>query len=181
MRTLELPAPPPPQEQQRAPAVLLPSRRRVSSATLRQFLRFGLVGGLNTAIDLLVLNCLLWFHPTQNIGLLLLDNSIAYSFGAVNSFLLNKYWTFQRGGRAEQREIGRFALTTLAGIACNNFILWMISRLLRPVFLQGTLWANASKVAAIGGTVLISYLAMRLWVFAQHAQEPTMNRQRQPI
>jgi len=106
---------------------------------------------------------------------------MAYTFGAVNSFLLNKYWTFQRGGRAQRREIGRFALTTLVGIACNTLILWMISSLLRPVFLEGTLWANASKVAAIGGTVLLSYLAMRLWVFARHAQEPTMNRQRQPI
>ena len=29
------------------------------------------------------------------------------------------------------------------------------------------LWANASKVRAIG-TVLISYLGMRLWVFVHH-------------
>jgi predicted small integral membrane protein len=29
------------------------------------------------------------------------------------------------------------------------------------------LWANASKIAAIFGTVCISFLGMRLWVFVK--------------
>jgi putative flippase GtrA len=33
-----------------------------------------------------------------------------------------------------------------------------------------TLWTNSSKVAAIGGTILVSYLGMRMWVFVQSAQ-----------
>jgi hypothetical protein len=32
-------------------------------------------------------------------------------------------------------------------------------------------WANASKVVAIAGTALISYLGMRLWVFVSNAQK----------
>ena len=138
-------------------------------ATFGQLLRFGLVGCLNTAIDLLALNGLFWLIPTRSIGLLLIENSIAYSFGAVNSFLFNKWWTFHFPGRAGRREVGRFALTTLAGVACNNLLLWLMGTLLHPVFLSAVLWANASKLVAIGGTVLISYLGMRLWVFARPA------------
>ncbi len=33
------------------------------------------------------------------------------------------------------------------------------------------MWANASKVLAIGGTAIISYLGMRLWVFVSQAQK----------
>ncbi len=137
-------------------------------------MRFGLVGVLNTCIDLLALNILFWLFPTRSVGLLLLENSLAYSFGAVNSFLFNKYWTFRCLGRVEGREVGRFALTTLAGVACNTLLLWLLSTLLHPVFLNAVLWANASKIVAIGGTVLISYLGMRLWVFVRPAPAPTM-------
>ena len=46
-----------------------------------------------------------------------------------------------------------------------------MSKILRPVHLNPTLWTNSSKVVAIGGTILVSYLGMRLWVFVQSSQE----------
>lgn len=141
-------------------------------ATFGQLLRFGLVGCLNTVIDQLVLNALFWLFPTRNIGLLLIENSLAYSVGAVNSFLLNKYWTFHFPGRAKSREVGRFALTTLAGVACNTLLLWLLGTLLHPVLVSAVLWANTAKIMALGGTVLISYLGMRLWVFVRPAPAP---------
>ncbi len=165
MHTLELPISAELPEQEYVISWPPTSRQRRLGASLAQFARFGLVGGLNTLIDLLILNGLLWLFPTRSTGLLLVFNSIAYSVGAINSFLLNKYWTFRAAGRAQPREVGRFALTTLAGIACNTLILWVMSSLLHPVLLSAVLWANASKLIAIGGTVLISYLGMRLWVF----------------
>ncbi len=171
MHTLELPISAEVPEQEYAISWPPASRQRKLGASLAQFARFGLVGGLNTLIDLLILNGLLWLVPTRSTGLLLIFNSIAYSVGAINSFLLNKYWTFRVAGRAQPQEVGRFALTTLAGIACNTLILWVMSSLLHPVLLSAVLWANASKLVAIGGTVLISYLGMRLWVFVHPIQE----------
>ena len=130
-----------------------------------QALRFCLVGGLNTLIDLLILNGLLWLFPTTSSLALLAFNAVAYSAGAVNSFALNKYWTFQQRQRTTPRELVRFALTTLIGIAWSTGILWFASRMLPPLLINPTLWVNASKVFAIGGTTLISFLGMRLWVF----------------
>jgi hypothetical protein len=60
---------------------------------------------------------------------------------------------------------------TLAAIACNDLILWLMSNILHPVHLTPTLWTNVSKVVAIGGTILLSYLGMRLWVFVQSSHE----------
>lgn len=39
-----------------------------------QLIRFGMVGILNTSIDVLILNLLLWRFPTLNANLLLLYN-----------------------------------------------------------------------------------------------------------
>jgi putative flippase GtrA len=134
---------------------------------LWQLLRFGMVGGLNTAIDLLLFNSLLWIWPTQNTSYLIAYNSFAYAFGAINSFILNKYWTFQHKQQTSYAEVLRFAITTLCGIICNDCILWIAGTFLHPVMINATLWANASKVLAISGTFMVSYVGMRLWVFAR--------------
>src|SRR5229473_2405525 len=89
----------------RAPVALLPTASAQDvvyhsghpwNTTLWQLVRFGIVGVLNTTIDIVTLNILLWRFPTHNANLLLVYNTIAYTLGALNSFALNKYWTFGR-------------------------------------------------------------------------------------
>jgi putative flippase GtrA len=143
----------------------------------RQLIRFAMVGGLNTAIDLVILNALLWLFPTQDTLLLLVYNSLAYLTGAVNSFFLNKYWTFRNGEKTNRGQVLRFSVTTLAGVTCNNVILWLVSTYIHPLIANTSVWANISKIIAIGGTVLISFVGMRLWVFVKHSQkEKTMQQ-----
>jgi len=138
--------------------------------TIAQFVRFGMVGGLNTLIDLVLFNVLLWLWPTHSTTLLLLYNSLAYALGGINSFVLNKYWTFHQRHAVSRDEILRFALITLVGIACNDLILGIISNSMHSLLGNPTLWANASKIIAIFGTMCISYVGMRLWVFVKPAQ-----------
>ena len=141
---------------------------------LRQLLRFGLVGGLNTLVDLLVLNGLLWLFPTSSTLTLLIYSSLAFSLGAVNSFLLNKYWTFGSRQKTTRGEVVRFVMTTLCGIGWSTIILLLASNALHPFLVNTTVWANASKVIAIAGTALINYLGMRLWVFVSKTPEQTL-------
>ena len=144
-----------------------PGRKR----WIGQVLRFGLVGGLNTIVDLLILNMLLLLFPTSSTRMILIYSAIAYSLGAVNSFLLNKYWTFGYRQRTTWREVVRFIVTTLCGIGWSSIILWLASNALHPLLINTTIWANASKVTAISGTALISYLGMSLWVFVNKARK----------
>ncbi len=160
-----------PVEAQPSIAGIVPRPARSWSASFWQFVRFGIVGTLNTIIDILMLNILLWRFPTHDANLLLLYNSIAYTLGALNSFSLNKYWTFQRRQTISGGELVRFALVNVAGILCNDSIIWMVARTLHPLIVSNLLWANASKLAAISGTMIVSYLGMRLWVFASKPQE----------
>ncbi len=130
-----------------------------------QFIRFSLVGVLNTMVDLVAFNLLVLCFPTQNAALLVVYNSLAYALGALNSYFLNKHWTFQQRQATTGREIMRFAIIIACGILCNNFILWLVAATAHPFVMNIILWANMAKVVAISGTFIISYLGMRLWVF----------------
>lgn len=147
-----------------------PSPRRERLRLLKQLTRFSLIGGLNTLIDIVVLNLLLLLWSTNNTLQILIYNALAYAAGASNSFVCNKYWTFQQRQSISLRELLRFAATTLAGVTLNSTMLWLAGLTLRPLPLNATLWTNASKVLAISATMLISYAGMRLWVFTSNAR-----------
>jgi putative flippase GtrA len=146
-----------------------------------QAIRFVIVGISNVTVDVLILNLLLMSFPTTNIGLLLSYNSVAYALGAVNSYVLNKHWTFHARRGMTGSELLRFAVVNAAGILCNNCIIWIAAGVLHPVVTNAVFWANASKAAAIVGTALLSYLGMRLWVFAGASRTKESEKQRKRV
>lgn len=136
-------------------------------STFKQFLRYGLVGGANTLIDVLMLNVLLWHFPTNNALVLVLYNSVAYSSGAVTSFFLNKHWTFRHTQRTTGREVGRFAIILALEILYSNGLMWLAGKALQPLIANTTLWGNTSKLIAVAGSAVLSYACMRFWAFAR--------------
>ncbi len=146
------------------------SAKRGLASVFLQLLRFCIVGGLNTFVDVLVFNLLVWGLPTQNSGLLVAYNSLAYFVGAVNSFCWNKLWTFKQRSSATNDQLVRFALVTSLGIICNDVFLWLATTILTSLSLNGFLWVNVAKVSAIAGSVAVSYVGMRFGVFTKNEE-----------
>ena len=140
-------------------------------STSRQFLRYCLVGGANTIIDLSMLNILLWRFPTNNVQVLALYNSIAYSTGALSSFFLNKYWTFRRKQKTTSREVVRFVISLFLEVIYSSVLVWLAGKALQPLIANVTLWGNASKLVAVVAGTVISYSFMRFWTFAGGPQD----------
>ncbi|MBV9259420.1 MAG: glycosyltransferase [Ktedonobacteraceae bacterium] len=147
------------------------ARKRSLWSVFLQILRFSIVGGLNTFIDILAFNLLVWGLPTQDPGLLIIYNSLAYLIGAVNSFCWNKLWTFKHRSKTTRAQIARFALVTTLGIICNDAFLWIATTLLTSLSLKSFLWTNVAKVSAIAGSVSVSYIGMRFSVFKKKDEE----------
>ena len=147
------------------------------SSTCWQFLRYCLVGGANTLMDLLMLNVLLWRFPTNNVLVLVVYNSVAYSSGAVTSFFLNRYWTFRRKQRTTRREVVRFVIILALEILYSNGLVWLAGKALQPLITNGTLWGNASKLLAVAGGAVLSYTFMRFWTFAGRSQDRAKQRE----
>jgi putative flippase GtrA len=141
------------------------------TSTFVQICRYCMVGGVNTGIDLLALNGLLWRFPTHNALVLMLYNSIAYSCGAVSSFCLNKYWTFRRTQKPTGTELRRFLISILLELVSSNILVLLVGKVLQPFIPNPTLWGNATKLVAIVSGVIISYSLMRFWTFASSSQE----------
>ena len=146
------------------------------SSTCWQWLRYCLVGAANTLIDVLILNVLLWRFPTSNVQTLVVYNSLAYSGGAASSFFLNKYWTFGRKQRPTSKEVGRFVISMFLELLSSNGLVWLIGNALHPFIANAILWGDASKLLAVAGNAVLSYLVMRFWIFASGSHQHSKQR-----
>ncbi len=158
-----------------------PRRVQGWTSTILQLLRYGLVGGVNTGIDLLVLNLFLWRFPTHSAQVLVVYNSVAYSCGAVSSFCLNKYWTFRRTQRTTGKEVRRFIISILLELVYSNILVWLAGKILQPFIPNPTLWGNAAKIVAVVFGALISYSLMRFWTFASDPQTSSKKQETVPL
>lgn len=128
------------------------------SAHAPTFAKFGIVGVLNTAVDFVVFGALFYWAGLP----LLAANSFAVSAGALNSYLLNKYWTFtdRTRGREALRAAALFVAFTLIGMAIANAAIWALSFVV-PVLL--------AKALSIAITMLWNYTTYRRFVYRQRA------------
>src|SRR5690242_16737842 len=145
-------------------------RSQYSMGLLFQLLRFCIVGGLNTFVDVLAFNLILWALPTQDSGLLVIYNSAAYLIGAINSLIWNRLWTFKQRSSVTNDQLTRFAFVTSMGIICNDAFLWLATSILNSFSLNSFLWVNVAKISAIAGSVAVSYIGMRFTVFTKNEE-----------
>lgn len=120
---------------------------------MRQFIKFNLVGLLNTALDFAIFALLTWLSVYYIIA-----QCISYGMGMLNSYTLNKYWTFAQKGRLEPKQAIRFIVLNLGSLLLSLLLLallkdhWHIKLLL-------------AKLIATVVTTLINFAGSKLWVF----------------
>ncbi|MGR9000416.1 MAG: GtrA family protein, partial [Gammaproteobacteria bacterium] len=84
------------------------------SGFIRQSLRFGAVGLVNTAIGLLAIYAVIFFFNTGPA----VANAIGYSIGLAVSFALNRIWTFG-DGRSIAKVLPRYLLAAAISYLLN--------------------------------------------------------------
>lgn len=118
-----------------------------------QFVKFNAVGVLNTAIDFFVFMLLTRFSvPYQ------LAHVLSYTCGLVNSFILNKLWTFQRREGLRGTEVLKFVIVNLGSLGVSLGVLTFLRDNLQFPLL-------AAKVFAVFFSVAINFAGNKLWVF----------------
>ncbi|AEF93645.1 GtrA family protein [Desulfotomaculum nigrificans CO-1-SRB] len=120
----------------------------------RSFVIFSLVGLSNTLIDYLVFFLLYhWFSAYY-----LLAQVISYSCGAVNSYLLNKYWTFQKKNVPTGAEILRFIIINVLVLAVSSLSLYVVTK-------NFSFNMFICKTIATGSSFAVNYIGNKFWVF----------------
>ncbi len=87
-----------------------------------EFIRFGIVGVLNTIVDFGLLT-LLVLVTGVNTGITFIGlRSLTFLCGVLVSFPLNRIWTFNDMGLHKQEKFVKFVLVTFITLLVNNII-----------------------------------------------------------
>jgi putative flippase GtrA len=116
--------------------------------------RFAIVGVGNTLVDLGVFTLL-----AQVLGAnVYFSQAAGYSAGTLNSYILNRSWTFRTKGRF-------FSPTLVRFLALNLTMLLFSTGVLCLAYDLGGLPKLPAKIIATGVTMVVNFLVSRFWVF----------------
>ncbi|HEY8889734.1 MAG TPA: GtrA family protein [Clostridium sp.] len=128
----------------------------ILNGKLKHLTRFSLVGIANTLIDFLIFTLFNGFIGLNYIG----SQIIGYSFGVVNSFVLNKKWTFSttKSNKKTKNELFQFIVVNLISLLIT---------LITMNFLIKSLNINVyiSKIIVTFVAQISNFLSYKLWVF----------------
>ena len=133
---------------------------------LLQGLKFAVVGGANTGIDFLAVNALFWFfRPSGQAGLLLISIASA-CLAMLNSYFMNKYWSFASKGSSRTSEVSGFLTVSLLGLAVNTSVfLFCAKYLMEFAGIGGFLNVNVSRLFGVACAMGVTFLGYKLGVF----------------
>jgi len=121
---------------------------------LGHFIKFNVVGIMNTAVDFGVFMIL-----NRYLGLIYaVSQVISYSCGMVNSYFLNKFWTFQKREGFTAIEVTKFILVNLCSLGVSLLVLYILQS-------KWSWEVLPSKVLATGFSVGVNFLGNKFWVF----------------
>lgn len=122
-----------------------------NKAGFMQFIKFNLVGIVNTLVDFSVFTVLTFFGMYY-----MAAQVISYSCGVVNSFIMNKYWTFGDKSTPHGYEVFKFIAVNGVSLAVSLSILYPLKPILGVI---------SAKVIATLFSMMINFVGSKLWVF----------------
>ena len=145
---------------------------------LVKFFKFGFVGVLNTLVDNVVFNLLLYMTGVGRT----VAKIVAYCLATVHSYLWNSRWTFKDAARDHKKQILKFIVVNLislgAGILALNAAVPILTGLLLR-FMESMHHPDlvrysesiANLIVAGPISILVNFGGTRLWVFRGKKQE----------
>ena len=131
-----------------------------------QFIKFLLVGVLNTGIDFGVLNLLMLSTGITSGIYYSVFKAISFICSVTNSYIWNKRWTFKKGKSLEKKEFSKFFIISLMAFGINIGVASVLVNIIGPVGgISPYVWANISALAAAGFTTLINFFGYKYLVF----------------
>ncbi len=116
---------------------------------LLQLAKFVVVGVLNTLVDLGVLNLIIFIAGVTLGPLYVVFKSISFIVAVLNSYIWNKYWTFESGNK-ETKELLQFFAVSLIGFIINVGIASAVANF---VFIPGFSDIRMANLGALTGTI----------------------------
>lgn len=122
----------------------------------RQFIKFAMVGVMNTAIDFGVYAAAIFWLDVHY----LIANIFAFVAAASNSYLINRRWTFRSDDPRWRRQATKYFTVLAIGFGLNELFLYLFVE-------HGQLGKFLGKGIAILIVLFWNFGANKLWTFSQ--------------
>ena len=134
---------------------------------IKQAIKFILVGGLNTLIDLGILNVLIFITGIASGLGYSVFKGIYFTAAVINSYFLNKFWTFKaEGAKKGKKEFTQFFIVSLIGFGINVGVASFVVNIIGSQFGTGDkLWANVGAICATFAAMIWNFLGYKFIVF----------------
>ena len=135
--------------------------------TVYQLAKFYLVGASSAAIDLGILNLLMWFSGIATGILFILFKILSASTSIMHGYLWNKRWTFKKNDCFfSVKEFSKFVLIISVGFLIDVSGASFLVIIIGPQFgMSGILWANFAAFIAILVASFWNFTGNKLFVF----------------
>lgn len=146
-------------------------RQHLTLRTLKQFLGYGAVGLLNTALNFLLINIAIVLTGISNGPKFIAMSFCVFCIIVVHSFVWNRYLVFARQHASPatlHQEYAAFFGVSAASTLISLFLLNLLVNVIGPQWGAGAhLWANLSLVVLIPFSVVFNFLGYKLFVFRE--------------
>lgn len=133
-----------------------------SKEEILKILKFSATGVLNTAIDIILYTAILYFG-----GGIYLAQAVGYSIGTLNSYLINRRWTFKAADSDIGSTLFKFIVVNVITLLLSFVGIFVLELMFPPVILVFAI--NVSnlliKTVIIFITMVVNFILSRFWVF----------------
>ena len=141
-------------------------------AGIWQFVKFGLVGVSNTAINFGVLNGFVALTGITMGWPIWLFESVAFICALFNSYIWNSHWSFESKNPRTTLEFVEFFLVTFIGSQINSLILYTVATHVHPILnLTQKNWINIANVIATLVVMFWNFFCFKYLVFRKKPGE----------
>lgn len=135
--------------------------------------KFILVGGFNFLLDMAILNILVFSTGIAAGPMQSVFKMASFFIAVINSFLLNKYWTFKKvegaeGANNAGKEFLQFIIVSLIGLFINVAVDYVAVNLVSPFGgMPAKTWAQMGAVMAAAVGMFWNFLGYKFIVFKE--------------
>ncbi len=132
-----------------------------------QLAKFGLIGVANTVVDLGIYNLFIYMSDVSSGYLIAVFKSFSVLAAIVNSYVWNKFWSFEK---KEVRNIGeeftQFLMVSLVGLLLNvGITAFVVNVIGAPAGVADKTWANIGGLAASVLVLTWNFVGYKFFVF----------------